>query len=145
VPLGRYFLFIGGVLLAILFIAERYLPQSASENFTREARADKSFIRITSGHQWPERVVFDTSLPAIVPPALPVLAEAPVVNQPGPAQAPVISQPREAFALLIAPVQHGSESPKQARTKRKAVKPIPATRMADYRPAVRSEALPAGW
>ena len=67
-----------------------------------------------------------------------------VWRQPGPAQAPVISQSRDAFALLIAPV-HGSESPKQARTKRKAVKPIPATRMADYRPAVRSEALPAGW
>jgi hypothetical protein len=144
VPLGRYFLFIGGVLLAILFIAERYLPQSASETFTREARADKSIIRIKSVHQWPERVVFDTSLPTIVPPA-PVLADAAVVNQAGLAQAPVINPPREAFALLIAPVRHGSESPKQAKTKRKVVTPLPAVRMADYRPAVRSEALPAGW
>jgi hypothetical protein len=145
VPLGRYFLLIGSVLLAILFIAERYLPQPASETFTREARADKSIIRIKSVHQWPERVVFDTSLPTIGPPALPVFAEAPAISQPKLAEAPVISQPREAFALLIAPVQHGSESPKQAKTKRKVVKPIPAVRMADYRPAVRSEALPAGW
>ena len=144
-PLGRYFVFIGGVLLAILFIAERYLPLSASGSFAREARADKSIIRIKSGHKWPERVVFDTSLPTIVPPALPVLAEAPRVSQPGLAQAPVISQPREAFALLIAPVQHGSGSAKQAKTKRKTAKQIPPVRMADYRQAVSSEPLPAGW
>src|ERR1700687_1881058 len=54
VPLGRYFFFVGSVLLAMLFIADRYLPNSFSQSFMREARVDKSIIRIQSAHKWPE-------------------------------------------------------------------------------------------
>ena len=80
VPLGRYFFFVGSLLLALLFFADRYLPISSSQTFMREARVDKSIIRIKSAHRWPEKIVFDTTSPTIVPsvPAL-VLAEAPVI------------------------------------------------------------------
>jgi hypothetical protein len=65
-PLARYFLFVGGVLLALLFVADACLPKmpvadSASGGF------DPATIRIHSDRKWPERVVFDTSHPAMVP------------------------------------------------------------------------------
>src|SRR6478672_13528433 len=69
VPLVRYFFFVGSLLLALLFIAEWYLPASSSQTLFREARVDKSIIRIKSAHKWPEPIVIDTSLPTIVPPA----------------------------------------------------------------------------
>jgi hypothetical protein len=92
VPLGRYFFFVGSLLLGMLFIADWYFPSASSQTFLREARVDKSIIRIKSVHKWPEAIVFDTSLPTIVPPPLPVLARAPVINQ-----------PREALAQMNSP------------------------------------------
>jgi hypothetical protein len=131
VPLGRYFFFVGSLLLAVLFIAERYLPAS-SQTFSREARVDKSIIRIKSAHKWPEAIVIDTSLPTIVPPPLPILAQAPVINQ-----------PREAFARLDASSQPVLSNPSPVKVKRKAAKQAEPTKMAGY-PAPQ-EALPAGW
>jgi len=63
-PLLRYFLYVGGALLALLFISDAYLPK-----LPVEVRADYELpvIRIHSDRKWPERVVFDTNLPTIVP------------------------------------------------------------------------------
>jgi hypothetical protein len=133
VPLGRYFLFVGGLLLGMLFIADWYLPSTSSQTFFREAQVDKSIIRIKSAHKWPEAIVFDTSLATIVPPPLPVLAEAPVINQ-----------PREALAQLNSPLPKASEYRAPVRVKRKVAKPARPTRMAAaYRAP--PEAMPAGW
>ena len=33
----------------------------------REGQVDKTIIRITSSHKWPEKIVYDTSLETIVP------------------------------------------------------------------------------
>ena len=79
-PVARYFLFVGGVLLALLFLSDAYAPKlpvvSATE--TSVDRVDRSVIRIQSDRKWPERIVFDTSLPTIVPaPAATTLASAP--------------------------------------------------------------------
>ncbi len=63
-PLARYFLYVGGVLLALLFISDAYLPQLP---VAVRADADRPVIRIHSDRKWPERVVFDTSRPTIVP------------------------------------------------------------------------------
>ena len=59
-PVARYFLWVGSVLLALLFIADARLP-----NLTIERRDDalKPVIRISSERKWPERIVFDTSAP----------------------------------------------------------------------------------
>ena len=63
-PLARYFFYVGGVLLALLFIADAYLPK-----FSVAHEADEVFynVRIHSDRKWPERIVYDTSLPTIVP------------------------------------------------------------------------------
>jgi hypothetical protein len=115
VPLGRYFFLVGSLLLGMLFISDRYLPKASAQSFFREARVDKSIIRIKSAHKWPEPIVFDTSLLTIVPPPLPVLAKAPVINQ-----------PREALAQLNSPLPKASGYSAPVRVKRKvAIKPDP--------------------
>ena len=67
-PVARYFLFVGGVLLALLLLSNEVLPQLPAEAARVEAGSNKSVIRIFSDRKWPERVVFDTNLPTIVPP-----------------------------------------------------------------------------
>src|SRR5436305_12136793 len=62
--LARYFVFIGGVLLALLFISAAFLPKFE----VAERAAPLPVIRIHSDRKWPERVVYDTNLPTIVPP-----------------------------------------------------------------------------
>src|SRR5260370_29450921 len=96
--------------------------------------ADKPIIRIKSDRKWPERIVFDTSAPTIVPQKSPVIEDAPVTNP-----------PREAFALLNAPVQKVSVTPLPIKTKRKVARRAPHSGWTAYRPAARAEALPAGW
>ena len=63
-PVVRYFFFVGGALLALLFISDAYLPKPPD---VVSADADLPVIRIHSDRKWPERVVFDTSRPTIVP------------------------------------------------------------------------------
>jgi hypothetical protein len=141
VPLARYFFFIGSLLLATIFVADWYLPDSP-QTFVREAYVDKSIIRIKSAHKWPERIVIDTSLPTIVPPPSAVLASTPMINQ-----------PREALAQLDAPAQHVTRNPSPTSMKRKVAKRITRTRMAAYREPLQAstpevaprEVLPAGW
>ena len=72
-PVVRYFFLVGGVLLALLFISDAYLPKSpvADRDY---AGVDKSIIRIHSDRKWPERVVFDTSRPTEVPPQIASMA-----------------------------------------------------------------------
>jgi hypothetical protein len=65
-PLARYFLFVGGVLLALLFVSHAVLPNIPPAD-RADSGADKSTIRIHSDRKWPERVVYDTSIPTIVP------------------------------------------------------------------------------
>src|SRR5215204_6262899 len=93
-PLRRYFAYTGGVLLALLFLIDWYLPRPAVD--PTHPDIDRSIIRIHSLHKWPGAVVYDTSQPTIVPPAP---AEAPAVA----AEAPVPSAPREAFASAPKP------------------------------------------
>src|SRR3954467_1428700 len=84
-PIRRYFIFVGSVLLALLFLADHYLPEKAAPS--ARADVDKSIIRVTSRHKWPQAVIYDTSLPTIVPP---------VVAAVDPPERP----PLEAFAQL---------------------------------------------
>ena len=131
-PLGRYFVFVGSLLLGMLFISDRYLPKVSAQNFFREAPVDKSIIHIKSAHKWPEPVVFDTSLLTIVPPPLPVLAKALVINQ-----------PREALAQLNSPLPKASEYPGPVRAKRKVAAQARPTRMAAHRAT--PDAQPTSW
>jgi hypothetical protein len=101
-PIARYFLFVGGVLLALLFISDAVLPQLPVAD---RANADLPVIRIHSDRKWPERVVFDTTRPTITPIPAPVVAEA-VAPQEKIAAAPSKGGVREAFAQLPATPSH---------------------------------------
>jgi hypothetical protein len=120
-PLVRYFLFVGGTLLALLFVVDAYLPQPPVTEHTNTA-VDLSVIRIHSDRKWPERVVFDTSLPTINPPTM-TTAEAQVREPIAVADAKKIHA-REAFAQLppnsnqLQPADPRRSEPKR---KRKAV------------------------
>jgi len=61
-PLARYFLYVGGALLMLLFVANACLPKPPP------AEAKVVYlppIRIHSDEKWPERIVFDTSVPMV--------------------------------------------------------------------------------
>ena len=100
-PMARYFLFVGGVLLALLFVVDAYFPQLPVTD-RAEAGTDKPIIRIHSDRKWPERVVFDTNAPTIVPAQAQAQAQAQAIV---PALATVADvstklRVREAFAQL---------------------------------------------
>jgi len=63
-PLARYFLYVGGALLALLFISDPYLPKLPAAD---GGSSPPAIIHIHSTQKWPERIVYDTSLPTLVP------------------------------------------------------------------------------
>src|SRR5437762_11884711 len=67
-PVARYFLFVGAALLALLFALDAFVPQQAAVASNGARSIDKTVVRIRSDQKLPERVVYDTSLPTIVPP-----------------------------------------------------------------------------
>ena len=78
-PLVRYFVCVGGMLLGLLFLADWYFPTSTAAVTVADNGIDRSIIRIHSSHKWPSAVQMDTAapMPAAAPaPAAPVLAEA---------------------------------------------------------------------
>lgn len=91
-PIGRYFLFAGSLLVALLFLAEWHLRPSSLA--TPRSDIDRIAIRIHSSHKWPKALVFDTTQPTIVPPP-----PTPSVEEPTLAQA----QAKEAYAMVEEP------------------------------------------
>jgi hypothetical protein len=98
-PVARYFMYVGGVLLALLYISDAFLPKLAVADRTDTA-TELPAIRIHSDRKWPERVVLDTTIPTIVP-AQTLKAEA-VVPPPTPvADVSAKTRVREAFAQFV--------------------------------------------
>lgn len=120
-PLARYFFFVGGVLLVLLFVFDAGSPELPAANATNTAM-DATAQRIRSDQKWPERVVFDTSLPTIVPPA-PVATEAsvPATNA---AEMSAKARVRETFAQF-----------RPADEKKPDVKLPPKRKVARHHPA----------
>jgi hypothetical protein len=121
-PFLRYFFFVGGALLALLFAADAYLPRSpAIERAT--ATADLSMIRIRSDRKWPERIVFDTTQPTIIPPKTSI-AELRIQQPAHPSAAALKVPMREAFAQLPSnanQLQPADPRKAEPRRKRKSV------------------------
>jgi hypothetical protein len=119
-PLARYFSFVGGVLLALLFVLNAYLLRIPVHE---KADADLPVIRVQTDRKWPERVVFDTSVPTIVPaqiasgePSIPPSETASDVS--------VEARGREAFA------QMQPSDTKQAKSRKPEPKPQRKSRIA---------------
>jgi hypothetical protein len=107
-PLARYFLFVGGVLVALLLVSGWLLPKLPMTG-TAEMGADKSFLRISSDRKWPERVVFDTGVAPIAPVQTATTKEA--VTPPATDAAVDVSvKVRDAFAQLAPPEPKKPES-----------------------------------
>jgi hypothetical protein len=97
-PLVRYVLFVGAALIALLFISDAYLPKPP-DVIASVAPSDLSIIRIRSDRKLPDRIVFDTSIPTIVP-AQTALAQASVPTSPKVAELSGNAGTRGAFAQL---------------------------------------------
>ena len=89
VPLFGYFAVVGGFLLSMLFIANVFLPATMVDG-GGGTRQSKPKILIDSSKKWPERIVYDTSLPT-------TLAVVPV------AQEAIRSSPLDSMAQMSAP------------------------------------------
>jgi hypothetical protein len=124
-PVLRYFLFVGGALLALLFAVDAFSPKVpvvvAAE---ASATTENPTLRIRSDRKWPDRIVFDTSLPTIVPPAQTAATE---VSRPPPTVAGEFTakaRVRESFAQF----RPADESKPEA-------KPQPKRKIAKHRAA----------
>jgi hypothetical protein len=94
-PLARYCSFVGGVLLALLFILDACFPKFP---VAAKAKVYPPVIRIYSDRKWPERIVYDTSLPTIVPITIAAAEEIAPTLETIPEASD--AKEREAFAML---------------------------------------------
>jgi hypothetical protein len=109
-PVARYFLFVGAALLALLFVADAYLPKLPVTAVT-DASVDTPMIRIQSDRKWPERIVFDTSITMVSPVQTAAVVQAPA------GVADVSAKVREAFAQLQPPDAKPSQQLQRAASK----------------------------
>ena len=128
-PVARYFLFVGGLLLALLFALDAFAPQPTTLAGNAAPSINKTVVRIRSDQKLPERVVYDTSLPTIVPPAATTwIAAAPVAPA---TDVGAQAQVRDTFAQFVpAEAKKLEKQPEpQAPRKRKVAKIRPAQPM----------------
>ena len=122
-PVARYFLFVGGLLLALLFAFDAFAPQQVAVASNAAPSIDKTVVRIRSDQKPPERVVFDTSLPTIVPPA----AASQITAAPAASAADVSAQAQVRDTVAQAEAKKLEKQPEpQAPRKRKIAKIRPA-------------------
>jgi len=95
-PLARYFLYVGGVLLTLVFILDACLTKLP---VMESAQVNSPIIRIHSDRKWPERIVFDTTPPMIAP-AKTAIVEDRVPSPVTATDVAVKEREREAFALM---------------------------------------------
>jgi hypothetical protein len=93
----RYFMYVGGALLALLLLCTAILPKPQAVDDTVASASDVPAIRIHSQQKWPERVVLDTN--AQMPTPATVAQAAATVDQ---KSASAKGGVREAFAQLPA-------------------------------------------
>jgi hypothetical protein len=137
-PVTRYFLFVGGVLLALLLAIDALVPEQAvvasqavSSVDKTVPSADKTIVRIRSDQKLPERVVFDTSLPTIVPPpVMTAQAVAPSAPAAAPADTAAQARARETFAQYVPAEAKKPEPPVQRKRKVARSRPAPSMQFA---------------
>ena len=92
-PLARYFLYVGGVLLTLVFILDACLTKLP---VMESAQVNSPIIRIRSDRKWPERIVFDTTIVAAPTAVVEDRVPSPVTVT----DVAVKEREREAFALM---------------------------------------------
>ncbi|WP_156436300.1 hypothetical protein [Bradyrhizobium pachyrhizi] len=113
-PVARYFLYIGGVLLALLFLLDATIPNSP---LAKQPDSSRPTIRIRSMQKLPDLVVYDTSLPTIVPEQVAEIPAPAAAETVGPS--PIVRE-REAFTQMQ---KSEIERPKSSGRKAREAKP----------------------
>jgi hypothetical protein len=119
-PIFRYFIFVGGALLALLFAADFVFPAAPVAQAVATAGNEQPLIRIRSNRHLPERVVLDTSQPTIAAPAVKTAAVAapqpPVQDDVSPALAEISAKTRvrETFAQFTPEPKANTAAAKKA-------------------------------
>ncbi len=134
-PVGRYFVVVGGMLLGLLFLADWYFPTSNTATAVAGNDVDHSIIRIHSSHKWPAAIRMDTTAP--LPSAAPVMAEAPAASAP-------VERVRQAYAFEPPP----QKAPEKPRRRAKPSRPLSrenSQHFADYQTPDLRGWPPAGW
>jgi hypothetical protein len=120
------------VLLALLLALDAFAPQQVAVASNTAPGVDKTVVRIRSDQKLPERVVYDTSLPTIVPPAATVqAAAAPVVPN---AEATAQARVRDTFAQFVPAESKKLEPQVQRKRKVAKVRANPPVRVAQQSP-----------
>jgi hypothetical protein len=138
-PVGRYFIFVGSILFALLLFADWYFSGSTVAS---RADVDRSILRITSDHRWPERVI-DTGQPTIVPPAA-VAENAPAARDSRQAFATMISPPPLSSAV-ISPRSSGIGIKAERRRKPKLARRVLPVPVAGFQQAYARDTVAGGW
>ncbi|KGT74710.1 hypothetical protein MA20_35650 [Bradyrhizobium japonicum] len=111
-PIFRYFVFVGGALLALLFVVDYVLPSQPVAQAIVSASNDQPLIRIRSDRHLPERIVLDTSQPTLAAPAVKTAAVvAPQVQEaasPELAEMSAKARVRETFAQFTPAPKDGA-------------------------------------
>ena len=135
-PIARYFIFVGGTLAALLFIAGWCLPTPPAIFADQPLAIDRAIIRIKSVRKWPEKIVLDTSLPTRAPPVIEEPSAAQSVRLPS--DAAEAQSNLQALARLEPVTQPAAVDRPTLQVKRRAARTARSTRRIAYRLA-RSE------
>jgi hypothetical protein len=133
-PLVRYFVFVGGMLLGLLLLTDWYFPVHPAAVASISDDVDRTIIRIHSSHKWPDAIQMDTRAP--MPVTSPVVAEA--IAPAAPAE-----RVRQAYAFEPPP-----KAPEKIRRRAKPSRPQsrePGQHFANYQPPDSRGWPPAGW
>jgi hypothetical protein len=130
-PVARYFVFVGGALMALLLAFDFFSPKAVADGSTPSAQmVDRSTLRIRSEQKWPERIVLDTTQPTIVPQAAQTPTAEAALSGAGPEMTPK-ARVREAFAQFV-PVEHRKGDTTVAKKRKVTKGPGQPMRVARY-------------
>lgn len=132
-PLVRYVIFSGGILLALLFLADWYLPKPPLQ----AAGADPAHpvIRIHSENKWPAAVNIDTTMPIVA--ALPATGDGDGPIQEANPPRPAAARPEDVV------VAH--PRPKAAEHSRRRVRPPSNVAVRETRRCIATYQFSDGW
>lgn len=139
-PLTRYFILVGSVLLALLLVADWYWP-NPSPMSSYGAPIDETILRIRSEHKWPQKVELDTTMPTIVLPSPAPTETAEDATVPDTA-APSAQPELNALAQAVPPQKQVAKRKPSARARCREPHSYGPTRFA-VNPM--SQAWPPGW
>ena len=127
--------------MALLFAFDFFSPKAVADNGIHSAgTVDKSTLRIRSEQKWPERIVLDTTEPAVMPKAAQTPAAAPTVQAalPGPdpmAEMTAKARVRETFAQFV-PVEPKKDTVvKKRKTAKAPAQPVHVARNGWFGPS----------